>query len=35
MKACSVQGIYKTEDVMAHDPESVACSNPINVISEF
>ncbi|KAH9212831.1 hypothetical protein DL95DRAFT_463657 [Leptodontidium sp. 2 PMI_412] len=34
VKACSVQGIYKTEDVMAHDPESVACSNPINVIME-
>ncbi|KAG4437935.1 hypothetical protein IFR05_006605 [Cadophora sp. M221] len=34
VKACSVQGIYKTEDVMAHDPESVACADPINVIME-
>ncbi|KAK2629779.1 hypothetical protein QTJ16_000599 [Diplocarpon rosae] len=34
VKACSVQGIYKTSDVMASDPESVACSNAINVIME-
>ncbi|KAL2065956.1 hypothetical protein VTL71DRAFT_3626 [Oculimacula yallundae] len=34
VKACSVQGIYKTKDVMAHDPESVACTNLINVIME-
>lgn len=33
VKACSVQGIYKTHDVLAHDPESVACTNTINVIS--
>lgn len=35
VKGCSVQGIYKTEDVLAHDPESVACTNPIEVISEL
>lgn len=35
VKACSVQGIYKTADVMAHDPESVACPHVINVISEL
>ncbi|KAK6580467.1 hypothetical protein PZA11_006703 [Diplocarpon coronariae] len=34
VKACSVQGIYKTSDVMANDPESVACPNTINVIME-
>lgn len=32
-KLCSVQGIYKTADVLAHDPGSVSCANPINVIS--
>lgn len=35
VKACSVQGIYKTSDVLAHDPESLACTNTINVISEW
>ncbi|KAI9642131.1 hypothetical protein NHQ30_008933 [Ciborinia camelliae] len=34
VKACSVQGIYKTSDVDAHDPGSISCSNPINVIME-
>jgi len=34
-KACSVQGIYKTTDVLTHDPGSVSCTNPVNVISEF
>ncbi|XMA15209.1 hypothetical protein WAI453_008000 [Rhynchosporium graminicola] len=34
VKACSVQGIYKTQDVMSHDPESVSCSNTINVIMD-
>jgi hypothetical protein len=29
-----VQGIYKTADVLAHDPGSVSCASPINVISE-
>jgi hypothetical protein len=35
VKACSVQGIYKTSDVLAHDPESLACTNTVNVISVF
>ncbi|KUJ13639.1 uncharacterized protein LY89DRAFT_590826 [Mollisia scopiformis] len=34
VKACSVQGIYKTADVLTHDPESLACNDPINVIME-
>lgn len=35
VKACSVQGIYKTTDVLTKDPESLACLNPVNVMSEF
>ncbi|KAF2093125.1 hypothetical protein NA57DRAFT_69243 [Rhizodiscina lignyota] len=33
VKACSIQGIFKTADVLAHDPESLACpaSMPIDV----
>jgi len=34
-KACSVQGIYKTADVLAHDSGSVSCTNPVSVISKF
>ncbi|CZR69875.1 uncharacterized protein PAC_19775 [Phialocephala subalpina] len=34
VKACSVQGIYKTADVLTHDPESLACLNPVNVMME-
>jgi hypothetical protein len=34
VKACSVQGIYKTADVLAHDPKSVACSSDINLFSK-
>lgn len=30
-----MQGIYKTADVLAHDPGSVSCVNPLDVISEF
>lgn len=30
-----MQGIYKTSDVLAHDPGSVSCANSVNVISEF
>lgn len=26
VKACSVQGIYSTQDVLVHDPESFACA---------
>ncbi len=33
-KACSVQGIYKTSDVVANDPSSLSCTNSINVMSE-
>lgn len=35
VKSCSVQGIYKTADVLANDPDSLACPNPVNVMSEF
>lgn len=30
VKACSVQGIYKTSDVVKNDPDSVAC--PVDTI---
>lgn len=35
VKACSVQGIYQTRDVLAHDPTSLSCLKPINIISKF
>jgi len=35
VKACSVQGIYKTADVLDHDPDSLSCTNTINVMSKF
>jgi hypothetical protein len=35
VKACSVQGIYKTADVLAKDPASFSCSNRVNLISTF
>ncbi|KAF7893876.1 hypothetical protein EAF00_007390 [Botryotinia globosa] len=34
VKACSVQGIYKTSDVEAHDPGSISCSHSVNVMME-
>lgn len=35
VKACSIQGIFKTADVVDNDPESVACPiNSIDVMSE-
>ena len=35
VKACSVQGIFKTSDVVEHDPDSVACPvNSIDVMSK-
>ena len=34
VRACSVQGIYKTADVLAHDPTSLACKH-VNVQSEI
>lgn len=34
VKACSVQGIYKTKDVIKNDPGSLACSaTAVDVIS--
>lgn len=34
VKACSVQGIYKTKDVIKNDPSSLACSaTAVDVIS--
>jgi hypothetical protein len=34
IKACSVQGIFKTADVMKNDPDSVACKpGSIDVMS--
>jgi len=33
VKACSVQGIYKTADVITNDPDSLSCANSINVMS--
>ncbi|KAL8930540.1 MAG: hypothetical protein Q9208_000724 [Pyrenodesmia sp. 3 TL-2023] len=36
VKACSVQGIFKTADVVKNDPESLACpANTIDVIIEM
>ena len=35
VKACSIQGIFKTADVIKNDPESVACPvNSIDVMSK-
>lgn len=34
VKACSVQGIFKTSDVVQNDPESLACpADTINLMS--
>lgn len=33
VKACFVQGIYKIADVLVHDPDSLSCVNPINVMN--
>lgn len=36
VKACSIQGIFKTADVVKNDPESLACpANTIDVIIEM
>ena len=36
VKACSVQGIFKTSDVVKNDPESLACpANTFNIMSEL
>ena len=35
VKSCSVQGIYKTADVVKHDPSSIACpANTVDVMSK-
>lgn len=35
VKACSIQGIFKTADVVKNDPESVACpAGSIDVMSK-
>ena len=35
VKACSVQGIYKTSDVVKNDPSSLACTpGTVDVMSE-
>lgn len=34
VKACSVQGIFKTSDVVKNDPDSMACpANTIELLS--
>lgn len=36
VKACSVQGIFKTSDVIKNDRESLACpANTVNLMSEL
>ena len=35
VKSCSLQGIYRTEDVLKHDPSSLACTQPIDVTIEM
>ena len=35
VKACSVQGIYKTTDVLKNDPSSLACpADQVDVMSK-
>ncbi|KAL3420478.1 hypothetical protein PVAG01_08977 [Phlyctema vagabunda] len=34
VKSCSMQGIYKTSDVLANDPKSLSCKDTINVMME-
>lgn len=35
VKSCSLQGIFRTEDVLKHDPSSLACTRPINLVIEM
>lgn len=35
VKACSVQGIYTTASVLEHDPSSLACRQPVDLIIEL
>jgi len=32
VKACSIQGIFRTADVLAHDPDSLACPSLGNIV---
>ncbi|ETN46487.1 uncharacterized protein HMPREF1541_00672 [Cyphellophora europaea CBS 101466] len=35
VKACSIQGIYSTTSVIEHDPNSLACSQPFDLVIEL
>ena len=35
VKSCSLQGIFRTDDVLKHDPDSLACTQPVNLIIEM
>lgn len=35
VRSCSLQGIFRTEDVLKHDPQSLACDQPINLVIEM
>ena len=36
VKSCSVQGIFKTADVIENDPTSISCpADTTNIMSEF
>jgi hypothetical protein len=35
VKACSVQGIYSTSSVLEHDPHSLACEQPVDLVIEL
>ena len=35
VKSCSLQGIFRTEDVLKHDPSSLACTQPMDLIIEM
>lgn len=35
VKACSIQGIYSTSSVLEHDPTSLACRQPIDLVIEL
>jgi hypothetical protein len=35
VKACSIQGIYSTTSVLEHDPDSLACRQPFDLVIEL
>jgi hypothetical protein len=35
LKGCSVQGIFTTSSVLEHDPSSLACAEPIDLVIEM